>query len=64
MNEAGESIFRATSRDGTKVACVVEGSGPPLLIVHGTGDTQRGWRRLRPLLSPHFTLYQIGRAHV
>ena len=57
----GETLFTTKSRDGTAVGCVVDGAGPPLLIIHGTGDTQRGWRRLRPLLVPHFTLYLMDR---
>lgn len=63
MNPAGDrkAVFTATSRDGTAVGCVVDGNGPPLLMIHGTGDTQLGWRRLRPLLAPHFTLYLMDR---
>jgi len=58
---SAERVFTATSMDGASIGCVVEGVGPPLLIVHGTGDTQRGWRRLVPLLAPHFTLYLMDR---
>jgi pimeloyl-ACP methyl ester carboxylesterase len=54
-------VFTAASKDGAAIGCVVEGKGPPLLVVHGTGDTQRGWRRLAPLLAPHFTLYLMDR---
>ena len=63
MNEMTDmnKIFNATSRDGTRLGCVIDGQGPPLLMVHGTGDTHLGWRRLRPLLAPHFTLYLMDR---
>jgi hypothetical protein len=32
------------------------GSGPPLLLVHGTPKTNYYWYKLVPLLSQHFTL--------
>lgn len=56
-----DRIFTATSTDGTQIGCVLAGEGPPLLIVHGTGDTQLGWRRLRPHLAAHFTLHLMDR---
>jgi len=55
------NIFTAASRDGTQLGCVVDGQGPPMLIIHGTGDTQLGWRRIRPYLTPCFTLYLMDR---
>ena len=33
----------ATSRDGTRIVYEVEGAGPPLLLVHGGGQTGRSW---------------------
>ncbi len=33
-----------------------EGSGPVLLLLHGTGAATHSWRGLWPLLTPHFTL--------
>lgn len=32
------------------------GSGPPLLLLHGTGAATHSWRDLLPLLTPHFTV--------
>jgi magnesium chelatase accessory protein len=32
------------------------GSGPALLLVHGTGAASHSWRGLAPLLAPHFTV--------
>ena len=62
MNEAvTEDIFTISSADGTQIGCVVDGDGPPLLMVHGTGDTHLGWRRVRGLLRPHFKLYLMDR---
>lgn len=62
MNAVREQqVFTAVSRDGTEVGCVVQGKGPPLLMVHGTGDTHQGWRRLCPFLAPRFTVYMMDR---
>lgn len=58
---AQDRIFTARSADGTPIGCVVDGSGPPLILIHGTGDTHKGFRRIRPLLAPHFTLYLMDR---
>ena len=37
----------------------LEGSGPPLLLLHGWGDTLNIWNDLAPLLSPHFQLVMV-----
>ncbi len=34
----------------------VMGSGPVLLLAHGTGASTHSWRGLMPLLAPHFTV--------
>jgi pimeloyl-ACP methyl ester carboxylesterase len=41
----GESRF-ATSKDGTKLAFDVTGSGPAVLLLHGGGQTRRAWHDL------------------
>ncbi len=53
--------FSAVSADGTVIACEVTGSGPALLLVHGTADDRFGFDRVAPLLSPRFTLYMMDR---
>lgn len=37
----------------------VEGSGHPLLLIHGWGITYAVWRNLIPLLTPHFQLILV-----
>lgn len=32
------------------------GSGPALLLIHGTPKTSYYWYKLDPLLTPHFTI--------
>ncbi|MFY0022431.1 hypothetical protein ABTQ05_21120, partial [Acinetobacter baumannii] len=32
----------------------VMGSGPPLLLIHGTGAATHSWRDVAPLLAEHF----------
>lgn len=37
----------------------IEGSGVPLLLIHGWGVTYPVWQNLAPLLTPHFQLIMI-----
>lgn len=37
----------------------IEGSGHPLLLIHGWGVTYAVWRHLLPLLTPHFQLILV-----
>ncbi|HEY6541670.1 MAG TPA: alpha/beta hydrolase [Ktedonobacteraceae bacterium] len=37
----------------------IEGSGDPLLLIHGWGVTYTVWRHLIPLLAPHFQLILV-----
>ncbi len=34
----------------------VEGSGPPLCLIHGIGAARDTWRKALPVLTPHFTV--------
>jgi pimeloyl-ACP methyl ester carboxylesterase len=38
---------------------LVEGNGPPLLLIHGWGVTYKVWQKLTPLLSPYFQLILV-----
>jgi pimeloyl-ACP methyl ester carboxylesterase len=53
-----EQIHRTVSDDGTPIVGRVEGSGPPLVLVHGAvADGESEWGELVPLLSDRFTCY-------
>ena len=40
-----------TSPDGTRIAVFAMGSGPPVLLVHGTSADHRTWRVVAPELA-------------
>lgn len=42
--------------DGTRIAYETAGSGPPLVLVHGSAETRESWRALRPHLADRFRL--------
>jgi peptide-methionine (S)-S-oxide reductase len=50
-----------TSKDGTRIAYSRSGSGPPLVLVHGTTADHTRWARVLPELEPHFTVYAMDR---
>lgn len=52
-----------TSRDGTSIAYERTGSGPPLVLVHGTGDVHDFWdlSGVRTAFAEYFTVYAIDR---
>lgn len=50
-----------TSADGTLIAFWREGSGPPLLLVHGGACDHLAWYYVVPLLARRFTVYTYDR---
>jgi haloacetate dehalogenase len=44
------------SIDGNEIACVVGGSGPPLLMLHGYPQNLSLWARVAPKLAERFTV--------
>jgi pimeloyl-ACP methyl ester carboxylesterase len=50
-----------TSADGTRIAFWREGSGPPLLMVHGGVCDHLAWYYVVPLLARKFTVYTYDR---
>jgi len=49
------------SRDGTEIAFWQTGSGPPLVLVHGTPADHTRWEPLLGYLEPHFSVCAIDR---
>lgn len=49
------------SADGTEIAYWTSGSGPPLVLVHGTTADHTRWRPLLPYLEPHLTIHAMDR---
>jgi pimeloyl-ACP methyl ester carboxylesterase len=50
-----------SSKDGTRIAYSRSGSGPPLVLVHGTTADHTRWTRLLPGVEQHFTVYAMDR---
>lgn len=50
-----------TSRDGTVIGYRRNGTGPPLLLVHGTTADHRRWAAVSPQFEQHFTVYAMDR---
>lgn len=42
--------------NGTTIACVVGGSGPPVLLLHGFPQTKAMWARVAPKLAERYTV--------
>ncbi len=47
--------------DGTRLAYRRTGTGPPLVLVHGTADDHTLWAPLLPALEARFTVYALDR---
>jgi magnesium chelatase accessory protein len=47
---------RVVHAGGTRWHVRMMGQGPAALLIHGTGSSSHSWRRLAPLLAPHWTV--------
>lgn len=48
-----------TAIAGTTITWGEMGAGPPLVLIHGIQDSHRTWRRVAPLLAPHFRVLMV-----
>lgn len=51
----GFTVRRVATR-GADIACVIGGSGPPLLLLHGYPQTHVMWHKIAPALAERFTV--------
>lgn len=61
---ARTGMHTVTSADGTEIAYQRTGSGPPLILLHGSGaSSHRRWEiaGVRPALAEHVTVYALDR---
>jgi len=61
VNEAAAALFpgfrsQEIETSGAKIRCVVGGSGPPLLLLHGYPQTHAMWHGIAPRLAERFTV--------
>jgi pimeloyl-ACP methyl ester carboxylesterase len=49
------------SRDGSAIALEQSGSGPHLLLVHGSASLRTRWAGMQQLFEPHFTITAMDR---
>ena len=53
--------MKVAAPDGAVISIVVEGAGPPLMMVTGTGDDHTRYGRIAVSLAQRFTLYRVDR---
>jgi len=63
LSEKGKdaTLKHILSRDGTRISYVCRGSGPALLLVHGTTADHRRWSGISSLLEHELTVYAMDR---
>jgi pimeloyl-ACP methyl ester carboxylesterase len=52
---------KITSKDGTPIAVFRSGTGPPLILVHGSLTDHNCWDQVLSMLKENFTVYAIDR---
>lgn len=50
-----------TSRDGTRIAYLCSGQGPPLLLIHAMASDHQRWHDITPRLAEHLAVYAMDR---
>ncbi len=61
MDSRSSHTEHVVSTDGTTIGYWVSGSGPSLLLVHGTTADHQRWDTVLPLLESHFTIAAMDR---
>jgi pimeloyl-ACP methyl ester carboxylesterase len=56
-----QTIETIRSKDGTSLAYRRSGTGPPLILVHGTAGSYIRWAPILPALESHFSVYALNR---
>lgn len=56
-----DEMQHVTSKDGTVIAYLKRGDGPPLLFVHGTTADHSSWLRIAPYLEQRVTVCAMDR---
>lgn len=54
-------VHHVQSADGTRIGFLRLGSGPPLVLVHGTTDAHEGWLPVATALADRFTCHVVDR---
>jgi pimeloyl-ACP methyl ester carboxylesterase len=57
----GMATVKVRSKDGTLIAYERIGTGPALVLVHGTSADHTRWQVVLPLLEQNFTIYAVDR---
>ena len=57
--EDGAAVRRVTLADGAEVALTIEGSGPPLVFVHGWACNRDHWRERVPVFAADHTVVAL-----
>jgi len=55
------NVVKIKSNDGTTIGLWKSGSGPPLLLIHGTTADHRRWSGILDSFEDHFTVYTMDR---
>ena len=61
MEDGAGASDRFAASDGTRLAYRRSGSGPPLVLVHGTASDGGRWRPILPFLEPTFSVFAFDR---
>ena len=62
QQKKGNNIMeKIISKDGTAISYTKSGTGPPLLLVHGTTANHNRWNTVLPYFEKQFTVYAMDR---